>query len=56
VLSEAEFADVVIYAIDISKFVASVTAAPSANRSILDNRPPGAVFAPGPQGGPPSPP
>jgi VWFA-related protein len=55
VLSEAEFADVVIYAIDISKFVASVTASPSANRSVLDNRPPGAVFAPGPQGGPETP-
>ena len=51
VLSEAEFADVVIYAIDISKFVASVTAPPSANRSVLDNRPPGAVYAQGPAGG-----
>jgi len=51
VLSEAEFADVVIYAIDISKFVASVTASPSATRSVLDNRPPGAVYAQGPGGG-----
>jgi len=51
VLSEAEFADVVIYAIDISKFVASVTASPSANRSVLDNRPPGAVYSQGPGGG-----
>jgi VWFA-related protein len=51
VLSEAEFADVVIYAIDISKFVASITASPSANRSVLDNRPPGAVYAQGPGGG-----
>ncbi len=51
VLSEAEFADVVIYAIDISKFVASVTASPSANRSVLDTRPPGAVYAQGPGGG-----
>jgi len=51
VLSAAEFADVVIYAIDISKFVASVTAPPSANRSVLDNRPPGAVYAQGPGGG-----
>jgi VWFA-related protein len=51
VLSEAEFAGVVIYAIDISKFVASVTAPPSANRSVLDNRPPGAVYAQGPGGG-----
>ena len=51
VLSAAEFADVVIYAIDISKFVASITAPPSANRSVLDNRPPGAVYAQGPGGG-----
>ena len=51
VLSEAEFADVVIYAIDISKFVASVTASPSASRNILDTRPPGAVYAQGPMGG-----
>ena len=50
VLSAAEFADVVIYAIDISKFVASVTAPPSANRSVLDNRPPGAVYTQGPGG------
>jgi VWFA-related protein len=50
VLSAAEFADVVIYAIDISKFVASVTAPPSANRSVLDNRPPGAVYMQGPGG------
>lgn len=51
VLSAAEFANVVIYAIDISKFVASITAPPSANRSVLDNRPPGAVYAQGPTGG-----
>jgi len=51
VLSAAEFAGVVIYAIDISKFVASVTAPPSANRSVLDNRPPGAVYSQGPGGG-----
>jgi VWFA-related protein len=51
VLTEAEFADVVIYAIDISKFVASVSASPSANRNILDTRPPGAVYAQGPTGG-----
>ncbi len=50
VLSAAEFADVVIYAIDISKFVASITAPPSANRSILDTRPPGAVYMQGPGG------
>ena len=51
VLSEAEFAGVVIYAIDISKFVASITAPPSASRNILDTRPPGAVYAQGPTGG-----
>jgi VWFA-related protein len=51
VLSEAEFAGVVIYAIDISKFVASVTAPPSANRNLLDNRPPGAVYTQSPAGG-----
>ena len=51
VLSAAEFAGVVIYAIDISKFVASVTAPPSANRNLLDSRPPGAVYAQGPGGG-----
>jgi VWFA-related protein len=51
VLSAAEFANVVIYAIDISKFVASVTASPSASRNILDTRPPGAVYAQGPMGG-----
>jgi VWFA-related protein len=51
VLSEAEFAGVVIYAVDISKFVASITAPPSASRNILDTRPPGAVYAQGPGGG-----
>lgn len=51
VLSAAEFAGVVIYAIDISKFVASITAPPSANRSVLDNRPPGAVYTQSPGGG-----
>jgi len=51
VLSAAEFADVVIYAIDISKFVASITAPPSASRNILDTRPPGAVYTQGPGGG-----
>jgi VWFA-related protein len=51
VLSAAEFANVVIYAIDISKFVASVTAPPSATRNLLDTRPPGAVYAQGPMGG-----
>jgi len=50
VLSAAEFAGVVIYAVDISKFVASITAPPSANRNLLDNRPPGAVYMQGPGG------
>ena len=47
VLSAAEFANVVIYSIDISKTMSQITAAPSANRSVLDNRPPGAVYMPG---------
>jgi VWFA-related protein len=46
VLSAAEFANIVIYSIDISHLVASVTAPPSATRSVLDNRPPGAVHLP----------
>ncbi len=46
VLSAAEFASIVIYSIDISKFISSITAAPPANRSVLDNRPPGAVHMP----------
>jgi len=46
VLSAAEFADVVIYSIDISHLLASLTQAPPATRSVLDNRPPGAVHLP----------
>jgi len=46
VLSAAEFANIVIYSIDISHLMASITAPPSANRSVLDNRPPGAVHLP----------
>lgn len=46
VLSAAEFAGIVIYSIDISHFMASITAAPPAGRSVLDNRPPGAVYMP----------
>jgi len=46
VLSAAEFANIVIYSIDISHLVASVTAPPPATRSVLDNRPPGAVHLP----------
>jgi VWFA-related protein len=46
VLSAAEFANVVIYSIDISRTMAQVTAAPPVNHSVLDNRPPGAVNLP----------
>ena len=46
VLSAAEFANVVIYSIDMSHLVASLTAPPPATRSVLDNRPPGAVHMP----------
>ncbi len=46
VLSAAEFANVVTYSIDISHLMASITAPPPAGRSVLDNRPPGAVFEP----------
>jgi len=46
ILSAAEFANIVIYSIDISHLVASVTAPPPATRSVLDNRPPGAVHMP----------
>ena len=46
VLSAAEFANVVTYSIDISHLIASITAPPPAGRSVLDNRPPGAVFMP----------
>ncbi len=46
VLSAAEFANIVIYSIDISHLVASVTAPPPFNRTVLDNRPPGAVHMP----------
>jgi VWFA-related protein len=44
VLTAAEFANVNIYSIDISHLMSSLTAPPSANRSVLDNRPPGAVY------------
>ena len=46
VLSEAEFANIVIYSIDISHLIASITAPPPAGRTINDNRPPGAVHMP----------
>ncbi len=44
VLSAAEFANVVIYSIDISKTMAQITAPPPETHSVLDNRPPGAVY------------
>ena len=43
VLSAAEFANIVIYSIDISHLMTSLTAPPPVSRSTLDNRPPGAV-------------
>jgi VWFA-related protein len=46
VLSAAEFANIVIYSIDISHLMASLTAPPPAGRTINDNRPPGAVHLP----------
>ena len=46
VLTEAEFGEVVMYSVNISHLMASLTAPPSANRSVLDNRPPGAVHLP----------
>lgn len=46
VLSEAEFANIVIYSINISHLMASLTAPPPAGRTVLDNRPPGAVHLP----------
>ncbi len=46
VLSAAEFANVVIYSIDISKTMAQITAPPPVNYNVNDNRPPGAVNLP----------
>ena len=46
VLSAAEFANVVIYSIDISTLAAQIKEPPPATRSVLDNRPPGAVNLP----------
>ena len=46
VLSAAELANVVIYSIDISRFTAQRKLPPPANRSVLDNRPPGGVYLP----------
>jgi VWFA-related protein len=44
VLTAAELANVVIYSINISRIVAQAKAPPPASRSVLDNRPPGAVY------------
>lgn len=46
VLSEADFAGIAIYTVNVSSIVANGTASPSAARSVLDNRPPGAVALP----------
>ncbi len=46
VLSAAEFANIVIYSIDISHLMSSLTAPAPVGRSTLDNRPPGAVHLP----------
>lgn len=46
VLSAAEFANIVIYSINISHLMASITAPPPVGRTINDNRPPGAVHLP----------
>jgi len=46
VLSAGEFANIVVYSIDISHLIASITAPPPAGRTINDNRPPGAVHLP----------
>ena len=44
VLTAAEFANVVIYSINISRIVAQAKVPPPMSRSVLDNRPPGAVY------------
>jgi len=46
VLSAAELANVVMYSIEISRFMAQAKAPPPATRSVLDNRPPGALHLP----------
>lgn len=47
VLSAADFANVVIYSVNVSHLLSTATASIPATRSVLDNRPPGAVFQPG---------
>ena len=44
VLTAAELANVVIYSMNISRIMAQAKVSPPASRSVLDNRPPGAVF------------
>ncbi len=51
VLSEAEFAGVVIYSVNVSSIIANATTSAPATRSITDNNPPGSTFQPGPGGG-----
>ena len=46
VLNAAEFANTVIYSVNISHLLAAATASIPATRSVLDNRPPGAVHLP----------
>jgi len=46
VLTEAEFAGIVMYSVNMSHWLAAATASPPATRSVLDNRPPGAVHLP----------
>jgi VWFA-related protein len=46
VLSEADFAGVAIYTVNVSSIIANATTSPSPARSVLDNRPPGAVHLP----------
>jgi VWFA-related protein len=46
VMNAAEFANTVIYSVNISSLLAQATASIPATRSVLDNRPPGAVHLP----------
>ena len=47
VLSEAEFANIVIYSVNVSTLAANATTSAPNSHSVLDNRPPGAVHLPG---------
>jgi VWFA-related protein len=44
VLTAAELANIIIYSINVSRIVAQAKAPPPASRSLLNNRPPGAVY------------